>query len=1195
MMRITWDAPALIAVRSLFGGEAAAAACRSGRRGTGRAAARTAFRAERLEPRMMLDAGMRARVPTLLAASDTGVSAADRVTADQTPTLTGSVQGAATHVRLVIDGRPGPLVPVVDGTWTHTVPAEAPLTAGRHAITVQPVDASGEAGRASRPLPVTVATQAPTAPTLLLGAQSDSGVRGDGRTTAASLVLRGIAQPGRQVRVSIDGLPLGPVWSDARTGAWVVRSPRLSSGGHQIEAVAADRAGLESPSATLAVTVAGMRTVMLDASGGKSVELTAAHLLGRGSQGFTVTRVHGGTLQKWSAATNSWLTIPAASSGDTATLWRRTTLPTVSFTDVIRWTPSPDARGIGAAFDVVPLDRAGGEAQPAPAEGTVPGRIVAPRVVPDDGVGTTISWQKPTDGCGCGSTRYSIEVTREDGQTLLYNLAGTVNKLAVVEGGRVERATMWAATKNGAGEAQAYDALVQQMAKNRVHYTAMSGLSVIDAGLEARAQIAASPTGVAGRQTSFVLGGTHADLAYVEVRALPDAVEAAQGLPAGSVPLVSSESNRLTALQRMELERLPILSRHLFPGTEDGLIQPDQMRVHFQAGETLRFAGSVAESVRDRATIVVEQAPILGDSSLGHWNPVARIPVGADGGFSHDHVVEYGMNSVRVRLEVASPAPAAIRSANVAASGSTTVPSTVISLDYNAFGITTPPWQVANHQGFDRSGNYYNSDYTGPSTANPVPGTPLVFNGLEFPIGPVPTDSRQVGGSSGPQNFVQAKGQSISVTVAADMSHYLYLAGAAANGNQLAQKIVLKFTDGTTETWSQSFTDWSNNGSTSIPKPFSGEWLLKTQPERINQEGNLEDTPAYIFAYGYNLHGKQLASITLPDNDNIGILSAVVAKSPTIAVGTVESFVLGQANLSGVDTMTLTIKNESNIGAGGGPLTFFFADQPVAGCDPSATVTCTYTTKQVTVPMGQQETITYIAPDDSSQMNFWVQKGDNTCVGATCSTYLTDWKSGTGSSDTWAANLNPSLNSQMKAGQHWTMTVQNAGFGYFGFLDSPAGQNLPSASGNTPGGARFQLMTQAEINSQPPWARVLEEELGEIIGLTILTIATGGLADAALGLDFVATEVVEQGVSDTVSTIAVDGGSFIESVSGDSLSESLLSDAESDVDEEDIFLNLDDDSRESVISRDSINDIFDKVDNRDSGKWRRVVIGGLMR
>jgi hypothetical protein len=128
-------------------------------------------------------------------------------------------------------------------------------------------------------------------------------------------------------------------------------------------------------------------------------------------------------------------------------------------------------------------------------------------------------------------------------------------------------------------------------------------------------------------------------------------------------------------------------------------------------------------------------------------------------------------------------------------------------------------------------------------------------------------------------------------------------------------------------------------------------------------------------------------------------------------------------------------------------------------------------------------------------MTFSVQKADGTCVGANCSTYLADWADGGGSSVNWAANLSPSLNSQMKAGQHWTMTIQNAGLGYNGYLSSPSGKRLPA------GGAQFKLMTQNEINDQPPWAVALEKIGGEAIAIVGITIATAGVADALFGAE----------------------------------------------------------------------------------------------
>jgi hypothetical protein len=1307
MMRISLESPALIAVRNWLAGSQPTQRGRSG----SRKASRLTFRAEQLEPRTMLDAGMRAFLPDLVAESDTGASSVDNRTFDRTPELTGSVQGSASQVRLRIDGVRVAVLPVVNGTWTYTVPAEQALDAGTYTIAVRPLDASGTAGKLSKPLDVKIVTQSPAAPTIRLAGSSDTGVKGDGTTIVSRPTIRGIAHPGRLVTVAIDGVPAGQVQSDAKTGKWSFKAPRLANGPHDVTATVENRAGLQSAATSVAVTVKGQRTVMLDASSGQPVELTASHILGRGSQGFVVTKVYGGTLEKWSPAKNAWVEIPAGAA-NAARVQSQTTasIRTISFDDLVRWTPSSTARGVGPAFDVTPLDKAGRAIAPAPQAGTVPGKVVDAVIRGDNqSLGTTISWKDPTDGCGCRSTRYSIEVTREDGKTLLYNVPSTVHDVSSVEGGAVSRSRIWGATKTGAGEARSFDLAKTAGSRNKLDYTITSAASFIDLGSKARAQVANSPTGTQFT-TSLALGGSHSDLVYLQVDAVPDAIEAEQGLPAGSPMIISSDTRKLTPKQFADLKANPIYASHVFPGTVNGDVQPDQLRTHFQAGETLRFAGTVDARVRAGATIVVETAQNLGDGSLGPWFQEARIPVGADGGFSHKYLVPYGLNSVRVRLEYQTQPSTAPAAASDGTTSSTTAPiSTPIDLSssFNAFGITTQPWQVPNNQGFDRNGNYYNSDYTGSGTSNPVAGTPINYNGISFPIGPIPTAANQVGGggnssTNNPYNFVRATGQTITVNVDADKSDYLYLAGAASNGNQLSQDITLTFTDGTTETWTQSFHDWASDGppqssnppwapasmttpganakfpvrvattaslqntnpspttetfsglqtidgvalaegdrvlvknqtnehyngiyvasvgtwirakdaltpeqqwnesvpvlsgttnggkyfwentspfASSIlqaqakelrrqiqdderdllrwemeanpkeikrlqqriagyvkeleateaklakltaleypitfvettppvptPRPFVGELNLKTEPERINQLGDLVTTPAHIFGYCRNLHGKQLASFTLPNNSNIGILSAVVSKAPVIALDQgFASLVLATTHLTGDDVVALTIANESNIGAGGGPLTFFFADQPEKG---STTSPPTYTTKEVVVPMGQQTTIAYIAPNSSSQMTFSVQKADGTCVGANCSTYLADWADGGGSSVNWAANLSPSLNSQMKAGQHWTMTIQNAGLGYNGYLSSPSGKRLPS------GGAQFKLMTQNEINDQPPWAVALEKIGGEALLVVGITIATAGVADALF-----AAEVVDVTVTDGATIVTSD-------------------------------------------------------------------------
>jgi hypothetical protein len=127
MMRINLDSPALIAVRNWLAGTAE----RSGR-GRRRKASSPKLWTEQLEPRTMLDAGMRAFLADLVPESDTGTSTVDNLTSDRTPTFSGSVQGGASEVRLRIDGVRVATLPVTNGKWTYTVPAEAALARLEH-------------------------------------------------------------------------------------------------------------------------------------------------------------------------------------------------------------------------------------------------------------------------------------------------------------------------------------------------------------------------------------------------------------------------------------------------------------------------------------------------------------------------------------------------------------------------------------------------------------------------------------------------------------------------------------------------------------------------------------------------------------------------------------------------------------------------------------------------------------------------------------------------------------------------------------------------------------------------------------------------------------------------------------------------------------------------------------------------------
>ncbi len=455
MMRISLESPGLTAVRNWLAGLTTLPMTRvgrSGRRTRFRKGTRIALLGEELEPRTLLDAGMVARLADLIDSSDTGSSKADNITYDTTPSLAGGVLGPASKVQLYIDGSPfGDPLNVANGRWAYTVAPEAALAAGKHTVAVRPINSSGEFGKLSKPLMVKIVTTPPPAPTLRVGNLSAVAAAKIGATIVGAATFRGVAQPGQQVSVSIDGVLAGRVRSDAKTGGWVFKSPQLAIGAHEVTAVAENLAGRQSVPTSLTVWVEGLRTVMPDPSSGQAIDLMASHVLGGESQGFVVTKVYGGTLQKWSATTNAWQVIPkSALAMDPATLNNAPARRTISINDMVRWMPSNDSLGKVAAFDVVALHKPGSPKAAVPEATTVPGKIVDPLVSFIPGVGAVLRWKTPIDGCGCKSLRYTIEATLSGGRLAAYNVSSDVGEVVVMEDD-VQSVKIWASTKRGAG------------------------------------------------------------------------------------------------------------------------------------------------------------------------------------------------------------------------------------------------------------------------------------------------------------------------------------------------------------------------------------------------------------------------------------------------------------------------------------------------------------------------------------------------------------------------------------------------------------------------------------------------------------------------------------------------------------------------------------------------------------------------
>jgi hypothetical protein len=112
----------------------------------------------------------------------------------------------------------------------------------------------------------------------------------------------------------------------------------------------------------------------------------------------------------------------------------------------------------------------------------------------------------------------------------------------------------------------------------------------------------------------------------------------------------------------------------------------------------------------------------------------------------------------------------------------------------------------------------------------------------------------------------------------------LYLLGAAANGDQMGD-FIINYSDGTQDTFTQSFTDWANNTNSTQPLDtnslYPGETLLYTFPFYAHKS-KAKNYNRYLFGYSFDLDPSlEVESIYMPYNYNIRMLGA--SYSPPIS------------------------------------------------------------------------------------------------------------------------------------------------------------------------------------------------------------------------------------------------------------------------------------------------------------------------
>jgi hypothetical protein len=222
----------------------------------------------------------------------------------------------------------------------------------------------------------------------------------------------------------------------------------------------------------------------------------------------------------------------------------------------------------------------------------------------------------------------------------------------------------------------------------------------------------------------------------------------------------------------------------------------------------------------------------------------------------------------------AASASATVTVTAVATSGTTTEES--LAGYYNQVGIVDDGSKVAGAGSIDGFGN---------GLSGTLLGTSQTWNGVPFAIAP----ATEAGTTD---NIVEATGQAIALTQGTYAS--LDLLALHVNGSVASLTLTVTYTDGTTQTLTQGFSDWYSS------QGYAGEAKAITMAYRDTSSGGKDARTFYLYGYSFTLNpAKTLKSVTLPNDTNLKLI-AVTAKATATTATTAQVSLAGSFNQVGI-------------------------------------------------------------------------------------------------------------------------------------------------------------------------------------------------------------------------------------------------------------------------------------------------------
>jgi predicted alpha-1,6-mannanase (GH76 family) len=179
-----------------------------------------------------------------------------------------------------------------------------------------------------------------------------------------------------------------------------------------------------------------------------------------------------------------------------------------------------------------------------------------------------------------------------------------------------------------------------------------------------------------------------------------------------------------------------------------------------------------------------------------------------------------------------------------------------LSPSFNATGIYTDGTTFPSNGGVDGGGYAYSATQLG----NQAGSASYIVNGVNYTLA-APNVNNVLYGTGLPTPLPQGH------------FSYLKILGTGVGGSQAAQPVTITYTDGTTATVTQGFSDWFN------PQGYPHEYKAQQMSYRDQASGGTSSATFYLYYYIFPLNpGKVIQSITLPSNRHVVALAITLTR-----------------------------------------------------------------------------------------------------------------------------------------------------------------------------------------------------------------------------------------------------------------------------------------------------------------------------